>query len=165
MKIYVQLKNISFVIIILLLLFSCNENEALKNMVLIDGGEYNMGDVFKEGKEDEFPIHKVKVDDFFMSKYEVTVGEFQKFVNETSYKTNSEGKPYSEELQLLLRELYPLMQEREKNRDRIDELSGKILEFGGTGRWDPDKKIWNMVDSYQKCTTSLIMARFYLKMG
>ena len=103
------------VIIGLILSVQCNDEEVLKNMVLIKGGEFEMGDVFDEGNEDEKPVHEVRVNDFYLGRYEVTVGEFSEFVEKTSFKTNAEGKKHSDELQKLINELMPLLREREKN--------------------------------------------------
>ncbi len=41
-------------------------------MVLIPTGEFLMGDTFKEGGDDEWPLHTVSVSAFYMDKYEVT---------------------------------------------------------------------------------------------
>jgi len=41
-------------------------------MVFIQGGTFEMGDVWGDGDEDERPVHTVTVSDFYMSKYEVT---------------------------------------------------------------------------------------------
>ncbi len=41
-------------------------------MVLIPAGEFEMGDAFNEGGDDERPIHTVYLDAFYMDKYEVT---------------------------------------------------------------------------------------------
>src|SRR3972149_84186 len=73
-------------------------------MVFVKGGCYQMGDTFgdSESTEDsmhkgrhykrssEKPVHEVCVDDFYMGKYEVTVGEFREFVNVTGYITEGE---------------------------------------------------------------------------
>ena len=48
-------------------------------MVLIPGGTFEMGDVFGEGEPDEKPVHRVAVNSFFMSQYEVTFSEFDAF--------------------------------------------------------------------------------------
>jgi len=58
--------------------------------VFVKGGCYQMGDMFGDGESDERPVHEVCVDDFYMGKYEVTVGNFQNFVNATSYRTEAE---------------------------------------------------------------------------
>jgi len=62
-----------------------------KGMVFIKGGCYHMGDSFGDGNGDETPVHEVCVDDYYLGEHEVTVGEFREFVNETSYRTDSEN--------------------------------------------------------------------------
>ena len=44
------------------------------NMVFVKGGCFRMGDIFREIPSSEKPVHEVCVDDFHVSKYEVTVG-------------------------------------------------------------------------------------------
>lgn len=58
--------------------------------VLVKGGSFQMGDSFGDGESDEKPVHEVSVNDFYMGKYEVTVGQFRKFVNDTGYRTEAE---------------------------------------------------------------------------
>jgi formylglycine-generating enzyme required for sulfatase activity len=59
-------------------------------MVLVKGGCFQMGDTFGDGESDEKPVHEVCVDDFYIGKHEVTVGQFKKFVNDTGYDTEAE---------------------------------------------------------------------------
>jgi formylglycine-generating enzyme required for sulfatase activity len=59
-------------------------------MVFIKGGCFQMGDTFGGGENDEVPVHEVCVDDFYLGKYEVTKGEFEKFFNETGYVTDAQ---------------------------------------------------------------------------
>ncbi len=58
-------------------------------MVLVKGGTFNMGNPFsdklRKGDDDEKPVHKVKVHDFYIAKYEVTVGEYKEFIADGSY--------------------------------------------------------------------------------
>jgi formylglycine-generating enzyme required for sulfatase activity len=58
--------------------------------VRVPGGCYRMGDAFGDGEGDEKPVHEVCVDDFWLGKYEVTVGQFKKFVSGTGYVTEAE---------------------------------------------------------------------------
>ncbi|MBN1211000.1 MAG: formylglycine-generating enzyme family protein [candidate division Zixibacteria bacterium] len=67
-----------------------DNNNADSKMVLVDGGTFRMGNIFSEGDEDELPVHEVMLDAFYISKYEVTVGEFREFVKATGYKTTAE---------------------------------------------------------------------------
>jgi formylglycine-generating enzyme required for sulfatase activity len=59
-------------------------------MVFVKGGCFQMGDSFGDGDSDEKPVHEVCVDDFYIGKYEVTVGEFKEFINATGYNTEAE---------------------------------------------------------------------------
>jgi formylglycine-generating enzyme len=45
-------------------------------MVLVKGGCYEMGDGFGHGAEDERPLHKVCVKDFYLGKYPITQMEW-----------------------------------------------------------------------------------------
>ena len=58
--------------------------------VSVKGGCYPMGDTFGDGGRNEKPFHEVCVDDFSMGKYNVTIGDFKKFVKETGYRTEAE---------------------------------------------------------------------------
>ncbi len=64
--------------------------ELEKGMVLIRGNCFKAGDVFGDGYDNEKPVHDVCVDDYYIDKHEVTVGEFKQFVDETGYKTEAE---------------------------------------------------------------------------
>lgn len=52
-----------------------------ENMVLVKGGCFQMGDVL---------AHEVCIDDLYLSKYELTAGEFRSFVEKTGYRTEAE---------------------------------------------------------------------------
>ncbi|MBF0509833.1 MAG: formylglycine-generating enzyme family protein [Deltaproteobacteria bacterium] len=42
---------------------------ALSEMILIPSGEFHMGDPYKEGNDDELPLRRVYVSDFYIDKY------------------------------------------------------------------------------------------------
>lgn len=50
-------------------------------MVLVPAGGFMMGD--NQGSDDEKPAHRVHLDAFYMDKYEVTVGQYAKFLEAT----------------------------------------------------------------------------------
>jgi len=52
----------------------------------IKGGCYQMGDLWKEGSEDELPVHIICVDSFNIGKYEVTQGEWKKIMGNNPSK-------------------------------------------------------------------------------
>lgn len=65
------------------------EESQIGNMIFVEGGEFQMGcDVYIENGmefkyESEQPKHKVKVNSFYISKYEVTADDYDKFCKET----------------------------------------------------------------------------------
>lgn len=69
-----------------------------EGMVWINGGTFRMGAADSEGKQDEYPLHPVKVDGFWMDATEVTNAQFARFVEETGYVTTAEKAPVWEEL-------------------------------------------------------------------
>lgn len=66
--------------------FSKDEEDNI--WVRLDGGCFNMGEtrIYKE----EGPIREVCVNPFYIMKYEVTVANFEEFVESTGYKTRAE---------------------------------------------------------------------------
>jgi formylglycine-generating enzyme required for sulfatase activity len=65
-------------------------SQTTSKMVCVEGGSFRMGDTFGDGKTNEGPVHEVSLRTFLIGKYEVTVGEFREFVEETGYVTVAE---------------------------------------------------------------------------
>jgi len=63
-------------------------------MAWIPPGSFEMG---SEKNQDEQPVHKVKVDGFWVGKHEVTNEEFAEFADDSGYKTIAERKPKPED--------------------------------------------------------------------
>ena len=60
-------------------------------MVFIKGACFQMGSPeSEEGRDKNETQHNVCVKDFYLGKYEVTVGEFRRFIEATGYKTDAE---------------------------------------------------------------------------
>lgn len=57
--------------------------------VYIPSGEFLMGDNFNEGDSDETPVHKVYLDDYYISKYEISVSQYDRFCMDTGRQTLS----------------------------------------------------------------------------
>jgi len=57
-----------------------------------------MGSTDPDARADEQPLHRVKVDAFYMDITEVTNGQFRKFVEATKYVTTAERKPKLDEV-------------------------------------------------------------------
>ncbi len=62
--------------------------DAPLGLVFVRGGTFKMGS--NDGESDEKPVHTVTVSDFYLSKYELTVAEFRKFVEDKNYRTDAE---------------------------------------------------------------------------
>src|SRR6476619_2021636 len=60
-------------------------------MLFIPGGTFRMGS--ERHYPEEAPVHRVKVDGFWIDRTPVTNREFRKFVNATGYVTFAEIKP------------------------------------------------------------------------
>ncbi len=54
-------------------------------MILVEGGDYYMGNDYS-ANADERPEHKVIINSFFISKYEVTIDDYAKFCRVTGHK-------------------------------------------------------------------------------
>lgn len=63
--------------------------------VYVKGGCYQMGDTFGDGSSDEKPVHEVCVDDYYIGKYEVTQGQWEKVIgsNPSDFKDCGENCP------------------------------------------------------------------------
>ncbi|MTI29507.1 formylglycine-generating enzyme family protein [Xanthovirga aplysinae] len=60
-----------------------SSKNVIDGMILVKGGTFIMGN--KNGNSNEIPEHQVTVSDFYIGQYEVTVGEYRKFCEETGY--------------------------------------------------------------------------------
>src|SRR5436189_1943431 len=77
-----------------------------EGMVWIPGGEFSMGastsghgmEEMPMASNDAGPIHRVRVDSFWMDATPVTNGQFEKFVKATGYVTIAERTPEEEEV-------------------------------------------------------------------
>jgi formylglycine-generating enzyme len=67
-------------------------------MVWIEGGEFSMGSTDPLARPDEQPVHRVRVDGFWMDETEVTNAQFRAFVEATGYLTVAERPVDWEEL-------------------------------------------------------------------
>lgn len=72
--------------------------EAPEGMVWIPGGEFRMGSVDPLARPDEAPVHRVRVDGFWIDATEVTNDQFAAFVKATGYVTVAERPVDWEEL-------------------------------------------------------------------
>ncbi|WP_298758322.1 formylglycine-generating enzyme family protein [uncultured Psychroserpens sp.] len=81
-------------------LFSCKKeidpfSDSKNQMIAITGGAFNMGDEFDSLNVSAQPIHNVIIQDFEISRYEISVQDFMLFVNATGYKTEAETEEWA----------------------------------------------------------------------
>ena len=104
MKMMMKIMN-KLLLINIFILFGCSDqdqNILLQNMVFIPSGEFYMGtdsaSAFKISNQfpelcdfqwfkDQFPKHRVYIDSFYIDKYEVTFGDYIKYITETKYES------------------------------------------------------------------------------
>jgi formylglycine-generating enzyme len=65
-------------------------NPSTEGMIWIEGASFLMGAADREGREDEYPQHGVRVKGFWMDRTEVTNAQFRAFVEATGYITTAE---------------------------------------------------------------------------
>jgi formylglycine-generating enzyme required for sulfatase activity len=65
------------------------------------GGEFLAGDSTGLGRENERPVHAVRLSPFSIGRTEVTVAQFAVFARETGYRTAAETRGYVVDLDLL----------------------------------------------------------------
>ena len=58
--------------------------------IAVEGGCFQMGDTFGDGKTDEKPAHEVCLPDYTMATFDVTVGQFRRFTEAAGYRTEAE---------------------------------------------------------------------------
>lgn len=76
-------------LLFILLLLGCSDNDMPGNkMVYLEGGTISVGS--EQGEMNEYPVHQVSVDPFYISENLVTVAEFRDFVEATGYVTEAE---------------------------------------------------------------------------
>jgi len=72
--------------------------EAPEGMVWIPGGEFTMGWNGQFARRDESPLHRVKLDGYWIKRTPVTNAEFAAFIDATGYVTTAEKAPTMEEI-------------------------------------------------------------------
>jgi len=149
-----------------------NDNNVPKDMVYVAGGEFQMGS--NNAKEDEKPVHPAVIKGFYMCKYEVTVGEYRKYIKATGYKTKAEtenwvtvwdGKTWAErhnicwEHDALGRKrtpeqdnepvLYLTWMEAVKYCEWLSSVSGKVYRLPTEAEWEYAAKGGKQQHGYQ----------------
>jgi formylglycine-generating enzyme required for sulfatase activity len=134
--------SILLILFLSILLLNCRNVSQIENLVLVEGGTFQMGDQFDEGKSYERPVHQIKLSDFYMAKYEVTVKNFRTFVNETGYKTSAEGEPNEKEQKKYFNMLTELQNSSDGNIADYNHFIKKALSFSGSFCFEKSLSSW-----------------------
>jgi len=91
-RIFLQMLGV--ILILFLSLFICcggqkEVNDGYGDYLFVPAGSFEMGDNFNEGRSDEKPVHTVNLDAYYIGKYEVTNGEYKKFIDDGGYTNSS----------------------------------------------------------------------------
>ena len=60
-------------------------NDGYGEMLVVPAGSFTMGDTFGDGESREGPAHVVTLDAYYVAKFEVTNGDWKKFLNDPGY--------------------------------------------------------------------------------
>jgi len=83
---------IIFVLVVNNIRLSFHSNKPdVQPMVLIPAGEFQMGDNFNEGSDDERPVHTVYLNAFYIDQYEVTNAQYANFLNAYGKNVDAAG--------------------------------------------------------------------------
>jgi len=127
-----------FTLTILNLLIGCQKtfprlvNDGYGDYVLIPSGEFLMGDNFddsytdEKGFSQEKPVHPVRLNAYYIGKYEVTNGEFKKFMDDGGYKN---PEYWSEEEKERATNDIEKDQRKDSHQNVIEQSYGQQPEF------------------------------------
>ena len=103
----------------------------LIDLVYIEGGTFEMGDVLEEEVMLASPVHTVTVSSFELAEYEVTVGQFAAFAAATDYVTLAED-PTERSRQAMQ---HPAVPGDEEYLERLTTPGAFVLTTPSEGDW------------------------------
>ncbi len=106
----------------------------LMDMVYIEGGTFEMGDILDEDVPLASPVHTVAVSSFHLAKYEVTVEQFAAFAAVTGYVTLAED-PTQRSRQAMR---HPAVPGDAEYLERLTTRGAWVLTTPSDGEWVAD---------------------------
>jgi formylglycine-generating enzyme required for sulfatase activity len=94
--------------------------------VFIKGGCFEMGDTFGDGEADEKPVHEVCIDDFYLGKYEVTQGQWEKVMDNNPSHFQGRDNPVEEVSWINVKQYI----------DRLNSQSGRKYRLPTEVEWE-----------------------------
>lgn len=110
-----------------------------KNMVKVNGGSFIMGSSEPEAYRWELPAHNVRLDDFYISKYEVSQKEYLSLVGNNPSYFNGENLPVERVSWFDAIKYCNLISEKEGLAVAYDLLTGNLVDEYGVFTLDTRK--------------------------
>jgi formylglycine-generating enzyme required for sulfatase activity len=101
----------------------------------IPAGEFQMGDNFNEGDSDETPVHEVYLDDYYISKYEISVSQYDRFCMDTNRQTLS-NEYYLRTYQLDYAAFYVTWEEANAFCQWLSQKTGGNIHLPTEAQWE-----------------------------
>lgn len=114
------------------------QSQVSKNLVKgiewikIPAGEFKMGDNFKEGYPHERPVHEVYLDEYYISKYEVTFDQYDKFCEETG-RTKADDRGFGRVSRPVIRVSW---EDGKAFCDWLSQKTGKNIHLPTEAQWE-----------------------------
>ena len=103
--------------------------------VYVPAGEFKMGDNFNEGDSDETPVHKVYLGDYYISKYEISVSQYDQFCMDTDRQTLF-TKYYLKTYQLDYAAIYVSWEEASAYCQWLSQKTGENIHLPTEAQWE-----------------------------
>jgi len=95
-------------------------------MIAIEGGVYYMGSDASDAHDDENPVHKVRLDDFYLCKYEVTQAQWEAIIGDNpSYHKDCDDCPVEN-----------IMFRVEEFIEALNQVTGKNFRLPTEAEWE-----------------------------
>ena len=106
--------------------YSGLKEQLLQQMVKVEGGSFMMGSDDPQAREMEKPVHKVELNDFYISKYEITQDQFSLVTGKTASYFRGDELPADTVSRL----------ETDRFIARLNKVTGKQFRLPTEAEWE-----------------------------